>query len=212
VRTRDAFRGRRSRVVLTPRRRRQVLRSFAGPTGRGQSLNPRDDGDKRARSPGRARSKPLKPLRAGMPGYSGGPVVTTLVCFILFRTRGCGCIGRPAFPTPSQGEGSIHYSGASRRGIAKLRLLFEKLNRKFADGRCRRFCSLPPCGGGLGRGVAASGLPVWGKPELGGRGSSPLLLEHRCFTSDGCFAEFNHRARVRTTCWLTPPHATGGIS
>ncbi len=32
---------------------------------------------------------------------SGGPVVTTLVCFVLFRTRGCGCIGRPAFPTPS---------------------------------------------------------------------------------------------------------------
>jgi hypothetical protein len=28
-------------------------------------------------------------------------VVTTLVCFVLFRTRGCGCIGRPAFPTPS---------------------------------------------------------------------------------------------------------------
>src|SRR6202011_2312986 len=36
-----------------------------------------------------------------MPGCSGGPVVTMLVCFILFRTRGCGCIGRPAFPTPS---------------------------------------------------------------------------------------------------------------
>src|SRR5713226_2336383 len=40
----------------------------------------RNDGDKRARSPGRARNKPLKPLRAGMPGESGGPVVTTLVC------------------------------------------------------------------------------------------------------------------------------------
>src|SRR6266849_2749019 len=38
------------------------------------------DGDKQARSPGRARRKPLKPLRAGMPGESGGPVVTTLVC------------------------------------------------------------------------------------------------------------------------------------
>ena len=49
--------GRRSRVVLTPRRRRQVgERSFTG------------DGDKKARSPGRVRRKPLKPLRAGMPG------------------------------------------------------------------------------------------------------------------------------------------------
>src|ERR1700686_169473 len=42
-----------------------------------------------------------KTIARGMPGYSGGPVVTMLVCFILFRTRGCGCIGRPAFPTPS---------------------------------------------------------------------------------------------------------------
>src|SRR3977135_2834612 len=50
-------RGRRSRVVLMPRRRHQVLREDA-----------RDDGDKKARSPGRARRKPLKPLRAGMPG------------------------------------------------------------------------------------------------------------------------------------------------
>jgi hypothetical protein len=38
------FRGRRSRVVLTPRRRRQVSRKY-----------PRGDGDKEARSPGRAR-------------------------------------------------------------------------------------------------------------------------------------------------------------
>jgi hypothetical protein len=38
-----------------------------------------DDGGKRARSPGRARHKPLKPLRAGMPGDSGVPVATTRV-------------------------------------------------------------------------------------------------------------------------------------
>jgi hypothetical protein len=44
--------GRRSRVVLTPRRWRQVgERNFIG------------DGGKQARSPGRARRKPLKPLR-----------------------------------------------------------------------------------------------------------------------------------------------------
>jgi hypothetical protein len=53
-------RGRRSRVVLTPRRWRQVLRK-----------PPQGDGDKKARSPGRARSRPLKPLCAGMPGDSG---------------------------------------------------------------------------------------------------------------------------------------------
>jgi hypothetical protein len=38
--------------------------------------------------------------------------------------RGCGCIGRPAFPTPSvfKGERFMHHSGASRRGIASSRL------------------------------------------------------------------------------------------
>jgi len=44
--------GRRSRVVLTPRRWRQVSRKC-----------PRGDGDNKARSPGRSRRKPLKPLR-----------------------------------------------------------------------------------------------------------------------------------------------------
>jgi hypothetical protein len=54
--------GRRSRVVLTPRRWRQVgERNFAG------------DGDNKARSPGRARRKPLTPSRAGMPGVPVRP-------------------------------------------------------------------------------------------------------------------------------------------
>src|ERR1700733_12078498 len=44
--------GRRSRVVLTPRRWCQASRKY-----------PRGDGGKKARSPGRARNKPLKPLR-----------------------------------------------------------------------------------------------------------------------------------------------------
>src|SRR5207302_10972414 len=35
-----------------------------------------------------------------MPGNPGGPVVTCS-CAFTFCTRGCGCIGRPAFPTPS---------------------------------------------------------------------------------------------------------------
>ena len=49
-------------MVLTPRRWRQAGGgNFAG------------DGGKRARSPGRARHKPLKPLRAGMPGVPVRP-------------------------------------------------------------------------------------------------------------------------------------------
>jgi hypothetical protein len=55
--TRAPSRGRRSRVVLTPRRRRQVGGS-----------NSAGDGDKQARSPGRVRRKPLKPLACGNAG------------------------------------------------------------------------------------------------------------------------------------------------
>src|ERR1700716_3136615 len=40
-----------------------------------------------------------KPSRAGMPGLTGEPVVTTLVCFLLC-TRGCGCIGARHSPRP----------------------------------------------------------------------------------------------------------------
>ena len=66
--------GRRSRVVLTPRRWRQVgERDFAG------------DGGKQARSPRRARRKPLKPSRAGMPGDPGATVVTNARAFYTTR-------------------------------------------------------------------------------------------------------------------------------
>ena len=42
-----------------------------------------------------------KTIARGMPGVTGVTVVTMLVCFVLFRTRGFGRIGRPAFPAPS---------------------------------------------------------------------------------------------------------------
>jgi hypothetical protein len=78
------------------------------------------DGDKQARSPGRARSKPLKPLCRECRVIPVDLAVTTLVCFVFFRTRGCGCNGHPAFPAPSVFEaiGSCN-SGASRRGNAE---------------------------------------------------------------------------------------------
>src|ERR1019366_1895829 len=58
------------------------------------------DGDKQARSPGRARRKPLKPLRAGMPGESGGPVVTMLVCFVFIARETAGAAGTRHSPRP----------------------------------------------------------------------------------------------------------------
>jgi hypothetical protein len=91
------FRGRPSRVVLTPRRRRQV--------DGGNSVG---DGDKQARSPGRARNKPLKPLRVGTPGDSGCTCGDYARVVYFFPTRGCGCGGHPAFPTPSLFGRMVH--------------------------------------------------------------------------------------------------------
>src|ERR1039458_4813977 len=74
------------------------------------------DGGKRARSPGRARRKPLKPLRAGMPGDLGGPVVTMLVCFVSsFAREAAGAAGTRHSRRPLLGERFINASGASRR-------------------------------------------------------------------------------------------------
>jgi hypothetical protein len=79
--------GRRSRVVLTPRRWRQVARNDL-----------RGDGDKKARSPGRARRKPLKPFVQGMPDcfwHACGDYARMLPSF---RIRGCGCGQAPGIP------------------------------------------------------------------------------------------------------------------
>src|SRR5882724_4371574 len=101
------------------------LRSRVGPTGLRQNISA-DDGGKRARSPGRARRKPLKPLRAGMPGDSGVLVVTRVRSTTTKCTRGCGCNGHPAFPTPSLGGRFINGSGALRREGVKACLKFER--------------------------------------------------------------------------------------
>src|ERR1700704_5733813 len=61
---------RRSRVVLTPRRWRQVCGVASAQPGLDKTSSA-SDGGKQARSPGRARRKPLKPLRAGTSGDSG---------------------------------------------------------------------------------------------------------------------------------------------
>src|ERR1700733_14302931 len=63
---------------------------------------PRGDGGKKARSPGRARNKLLKPSRAGMPGDPGATVWTNAGVLLPY-TRGCGCNGPPAFPAPPLG-------------------------------------------------------------------------------------------------------------
>jgi hypothetical protein len=57
------------------------------------------DGDKQARSPGRARRKPLKPLRAGMPGDPGATVVTNARAFYSTRAA-AGATGTRHSPRP----------------------------------------------------------------------------------------------------------------
>src|SRR6478736_797480 len=52
-----------------------------------------------------------------MSGEPDGPVVTTLVCFQSFGTRGCGCVMRPAFPTPSRAESSCKTRAHRAAGI-----------------------------------------------------------------------------------------------
>jgi hypothetical protein len=102
--------GRRSRVVLTPRRWRQV--------GERQAFA--DDGGKQARSPRRARRKPLKPLRGECRENRCDRGDFARVLFS-FRTRGYGRNRRPAFPAPFDLRGSrIKVKLARMRGeIAK---------------------------------------------------------------------------------------------
>src|ERR1700680_4019822 len=82
----------------------------------------RSDGDKKARSPGRARRKPLKPLRreGRVFRWTCGDYTRVLPTHC---TRGCGCSGHPAFPAPSDSfEGTTFPAKLARmRGeIAKL--------------------------------------------------------------------------------------------
>src|SRR5882672_12034882 len=65
---------------------------------------------------------PLKPLRAGTSGDSGVLVVTRVRSTTTKCTRGRGCNGHPAFPTPSLGGRFINASGASRCEVANVRL------------------------------------------------------------------------------------------
>jgi hypothetical protein len=91
-------------VVLAPRRWCQV-------GGRKSA----DDGGKKARSPGRARSKPLKPLRGECRMLSGASAVNTRAhTYYPQRARGCGCTGHPAFPAPSVFEGPISSTTRAR--------------------------------------------------------------------------------------------------
>ena len=97
-----------------------------------------NDGGKRARSPRRARRKPLKPLRAGMPGDSGVLVVTRVRSITTKCTRDRGCNGHPAFPTPSLGGRFLQDSGAlASRGREVVSGYFVIASQRVARMRAR---------------------------------------------------------------------------
>jgi hypothetical protein len=122
--TNDVARGRRSRVVLTPRRWCQVPRKQASCKFLG------GDGGNKARSPGRARRKPLKPLRRE--GRVFRWTCGDYSCAFYLCTRGCGCNGHPAFPAPSDFRGE---------GFAQLgRVALRECGRVFACPGC---CASP---------------------------------------------------------------------
>src|SRR4030088_3239992 len=81
-----------------------------------------DDGDKTNSSPGRARNKPLKPLRAGMPGVPVDLWWLHSCALPHFAHEAAGAAGTRHSPRPLLGERFMHNSGASRRGNANARL------------------------------------------------------------------------------------------
>jgi hypothetical protein len=79
------------------------------------------DGDNKARSPGRVRSKPLKPSRAGMPGDPGATVVTNARVYYTPRAA-AGATGTRHSPRPHWANDFRHDSGAMRRENAEAYL------------------------------------------------------------------------------------------
>jgi len=63
-----------------------------------------DDGGQTSPVTGESTKETVKTIARGMPGVSGVTVVTNAAC-LLHTTRGCGRIGRPAFPAPSDYRG-----------------------------------------------------------------------------------------------------------
>ena len=58
-------------------------------------------------------------------------------------TRGRGCNGHPAFPTPSLGGRFINGSGAWRGEVVNVCLLFDNLHQFGRPGECRDPYAVP---------------------------------------------------------------------
>src|ERR1700723_1167883 len=105
------------------------------------------EGGNKARSPGRARRKPLKPSRAGMPGDSGATVVTNARAYYSTRAA-AGASGTRHSPLPSWGSATPSLGGSimhqlgryPRRGTAKVYLSYPRYCEP--TGRANRWLAI----------------------------------------------------------------------
>jgi hypothetical protein len=110
---------RRSRVVLTPRRWRQARGGCVGPTGLRQN---HIRWATVAKQPGHrgARRKPLKPLRAGMPGDSGVLVVARVRSITTSAHGAAGATGTRRSPRPPGRKIYQRLGRIARRGRERM--------------------------------------------------------------------------------------------
>src|ERR1700730_9126932 len=157
-------------------------------TGSDKSFNPQGDGGKRARSPGRVRSKPLKPLRAGMPGDFGVLVVTRVPFTTTKCTRDRGCIVRPEFPTPSDGRELMQRLGrVAPRGVSACRDRGTNLSESVLQ-------SLRAYAHTLGSLDLPNGLPLL-DPRNGGRPKRHTHIREQTVPWDHCRASRSWTSR-----------------
>src|SRR5450432_1499519 len=172
---------RRSRVVLTPRRWRQVRGVASALPG----LDKTYPQTTVAKEPGHrgARRSPLKPLRAGMPGVSGVLVVTRVRSTTTIAHETAGALGIRHSPRPLRGERFINGSGAWRGEVANVRL-------ELGQRHCER--SNP-----------GSIIPGWSAgPDPESRDSGFDASHRPGMTESGLVRGACHRARIRATRWL----------
>src|SRR5258705_10684903 len=111
---------RRSRVVLTPRRWRQVLRRLVRLNRAGQNLQSARRRWQKSPIAGESTKETVKTIACGNVGGFRGTRCYSCAFYHYKCTRGRGGNGHPAFPTPSLGGRFIKASGASRREVANV--------------------------------------------------------------------------------------------
>src|ERR1700676_5549315 len=92
-----------------------------------------------ARRPGRRGEHEIsrKTIARGMPGVSGVTVVVTNARVYYHTTRGCGRIGRPAFPAPSVSRGRDSKAKLARNTRREREVVFANDAFGFTSPRLR---------------------------------------------------------------------------